>query len=116
MPELKALLASNQTSDRGGRSRGQGGGAGNAAKRRGERRCGRVLSEARIAPAWLDGDKPADIAERAIEALAAADDHALRPDDYEYQALSQDANRWRKVKRIKTRPSAAMNWPASNSA
>jgi murein L,D-transpeptidase YcbB/YkuD len=90
MPELQSLLAKQQAQ---GGQRGKGGRGGNASN-------GGVNDDVAVfyrtrgtAPVWLDGHKPAAIAERAIEALAAADNHALRPDDYEYQALSQE-RRW----------------------
>jgi murein L,D-transpeptidase YcbB/YkuD len=84
MPELQALLAKNQEprgGQRGAKTTGKGGVNDDVAA---------FYQERGTAPVWLDGEKPAGIAEGAIEALAAADDHALRPDDYEYQALSQD--------------------------
>jgi murein L,D-transpeptidase YcbB/YkuD len=75
MPELQALLA------------GKSGKSGRNAP-------AQAFYEKRgMAAVWIDGDKPADIAERAVEALAKADDHALRPEDYEYQALSQERQR-----------------------
>ena len=95
MPELQALLASSQAAIR----RLGAVGAARAAARRTQGKAAvnddvaAFYQKRGIAPAWLDGDKPADIAERAIEALAAADNHALRPDDYEYQALSQERQR-----------------------
>lgn len=88
MPELQALLASNPQA-RGGQ-RSQGGGARNAGKGGVNDDVVAFYQQRGIAPVWLDGDKPAAIAEHAIEALAAADNHALRPDDYEHQALSQE--------------------------
>jgi murein L,D-transpeptidase YcbB/YkuD len=88
MPELQALLAGGQS----GRN-GQGGRGGNAGKAAGSEDVAAFYQKRGSAPVWLDGDKPADTAERAIEALAAADDHALRPEDYEYQALSQERQR-----------------------
>jgi murein L,D-transpeptidase YcbB/YkuD len=92
MPELRALLAGDQQGNqqaRGGQ-RGQGNGARNAGKGGVSDDVAAFYQKRGIAPVWLDGDRPAAIAERAIEALAAADDHALRPEDYEYQALSQE--------------------------
>jgi L,D-transpeptidase YcbB len=88
MPELQALLAEGQPAR--GDQRGQGGSAKNAGKGGVNDDVAAFYQKRGIAPVWLDGDKPADIAERAIEALAAADNHALKPDDYEYQALSQE--------------------------
>jgi L,D-transpeptidase YcbB len=91
MPELQALLAGSK-SGRNGQG-AQGGNKGKAAGNAGNEAVAAFYQKRGIAPVWLDGDKPADIAKRAIEALAAADDHALRPEDYEYQALSQERQR-----------------------
>ena len=86
-----AGAARGRSAARNGRTAGRRGG--NAGKAGGNEDVAAFYQKRGIAPVWLDGDKPADIAGRAIEALAAADDHALRPDDYEYQALSQERQR-----------------------
>jgi L,D-transpeptidase YcbB len=88
MPELRALLTNSQQPAQG--QRGQGGRGGNAAKGGGNSDAVVFYQTRGFVPVWLDGHKPAAIAERAIEALASADNHALRPEDYEYQALSQE--------------------------
>lgn len=95
MPELKALLASSQAGDQKARS-----GRGNQGKSAAKPGNGGVKDDVAAfyekrgaVPVWLDGDGPSDIAEGAIEAIAAADNHALQPDDYEYHPLSQE-RRW----------------------
>jgi L,D-transpeptidase YcbB len=90
MPELQTLLEVSQTSWGG---RGAGGNRGKAAGGDAGEIVAAFYQKRGITPVWLDGLEPAAIAERAIEALAAADDHALRLDDYEYQALSQEHKR-----------------------
>lgn len=99
MPELKALLESNRAGSQAGDPKARGGRSGQAA---GAAKAGNGGVNDDVAafyqrrgavPAWLDGDEPSDIAARAIEAIAAADNHALRPDDYEYHPLSQE-RRW----------------------
>jgi L,D-transpeptidase YcbB len=93
MPELQTLLEVSRTSWGSQRGAGAGGTKGKAASGEAVEAVATFYQKRGITPAWLDGLEPAAIAERAIEALAAADDHALPPDDYEYQALSQERRR-----------------------
>jgi L,D-transpeptidase YcbB len=90
MPELQALLAAAQD---GYAAYGQRGAGANKGKTAGNEAVAAFYQKRGFAPAWLDGNKLAANAEHAIKALETADNHALRPDDYEYQALSQERQR-----------------------